>query len=161
MRSGKGYYFNKSANKYQANIKHKGKKINLGLFDTEDEARYTYKLNKQLVIYLLAEEYKEYLPTRVYEQLMNYRMDDDELNEVDEVDTVDVDTTEVDVDELVELLVAIKKMILDRTNDMNTTELLNEMANYSSALDDDCNENRDIHKLYIGFLNAKLQRKLG
>ena len=54
-----------------------------------------------------------------------------------------------------------EKMILDRTNDMTVTELLNEMANYSSALDDDTNENMDIHKLYIAFLNAKLQRKLG
>ena len=56
-------------------IKYKGKVINLGYFETEEEARYTYKLNKQLVIYLLAEEYKEYLPLKVYEALMNYRMD--------------------------------------------------------------------------------------
>ena len=71
----KGYYFHKPTGKYQAQIKYKGKIINLGYFDTEEEARYTYKLNKQLIIYMLAEEYRDVLPFKVYEALMNYRMD--------------------------------------------------------------------------------------
>lgn len=76
--NGKGYTFNKQTNKYKAQTWYKNKRINLGYFDTEKEARYTYKLNKQLVVYLLAEEYKEYLPPKVYEALMNYQMDIDD-----------------------------------------------------------------------------------
>lgn len=153
---GKGYTFNKPIGKYQAYITHKGKMINLGYFDTEEEARYTYKLNKQFTVYMLAQEYKDVLPTRVYQALMEYRIDV-ELDELDEVDTVDeLDTTELD-EQLIKLVIAIS----DRTNHMTTTELLNEMANYSSALDsDDTNENKEIHKLYISFLNSKLQDKI-
>ncbi|MDY3948892.1 MAG: hypothetical protein SOZ04_06040 [Bacilli bacterium] len=71
----KGYYFHKPTGKYQAQIKYKGKVINLGYFLTEKEAKQTYKLNKQLIVYLLAEEYKDKLPTKVYNALMNYQMD--------------------------------------------------------------------------------------
>lgn len=75
LQGGKGYSFHKQTGKYQAYISYKDKNIYLGYFDTEEEARYSYKLNKQLIIYLLAEEYKEYLPVKVYEALMDYQME--------------------------------------------------------------------------------------
>ena len=158
LRNGKGYYFNKLANKFQAYIKFKGKTIHLGYFETEEEAKYTYKLNKQLTVYLLAEEYRNVLPFRVYKALMDYRIEVDEIDTDDiEVDTVDeLDTTELD-EQLIKLLVAIQ----DKVDNMSLTELLNEMSNYSSALDDVDNENKDIYKLYISFLNSQLQQKLG
>ena len=59
---GKGCIFRKKTNKYQARISYKGENIHLGYFTTEEEARYTYQLNKQLIIYLLAQEYKDKLP---------------------------------------------------------------------------------------------------
>ncbi len=43
----KGYYWNKKANNWQATIKVNGKKIYLGCFDTEDEARQAYIIAKQ------------------------------------------------------------------------------------------------------------------
>lgn len=70
----KGYTFNKQANKYHVQTWYKNKRIYLGSFDTEEEARYTYKLNKQLIVYLLAEEYKDKLPSKVYDALMNYQL---------------------------------------------------------------------------------------
>jgi hypothetical protein len=44
---GKGYYWNKQANKWQSYIYLNGKQIHLGLFNTEDEARNIYLQAKQ------------------------------------------------------------------------------------------------------------------
>jgi len=41
-RNNKGYYWNKPANKWLAQIKLNGKKIHLGLFDIEQEAHQAY-----------------------------------------------------------------------------------------------------------------------
>jgi len=47
----KGYYFNKSRKKYQAQIKVGGKKIQLGRFDTREEASQAYQ--KARLIYFV------------------------------------------------------------------------------------------------------------
>ena len=65
----------KETNKYQARINYKGENIHLGRFTTEAEAYEVYRLNKQIIIYLLAEEYKDKLPTKVYEALMDYQIE--------------------------------------------------------------------------------------
>lgn len=70
----KGYTFDKNTNKYKAQTWYKNKRIYLGCFDTEEEAHEVYRLNKQLIVYLLAEEYKDVLPVKVYEALMNYQL---------------------------------------------------------------------------------------
>jgi hypothetical protein len=43
----KGYYFEKSRNKWKAHISIKGKNIHLGRFDTEEEARASYLQAKE------------------------------------------------------------------------------------------------------------------
>jgi len=44
----KGYSWHKQTNKFQARIKLNGKLINLGLFNTEDEARQAYLQAKEI-----------------------------------------------------------------------------------------------------------------
>jgi len=48
MTKAKGYSWNKHAQKYQAHIKLNNKKIHLGYFATEDEARAAYLAAKQI-----------------------------------------------------------------------------------------------------------------
>lgn len=101
LRSGKGYYFDKHFNKYKSQVRYNGEQINLGYFDTEEEAKYTYKLNKQLTVYLLAEKYKDKLPPKVYQTLMNYQIDiDDKLRKGcdDEMNTIDMESKHKVVD---------------------------------------------------------------
>jgi len=47
-RNNKGYYWNKNANKWLAQIKLNGKKIHLGLFNTEEEAHQAYLEAKKI-----------------------------------------------------------------------------------------------------------------
>jgi hypothetical protein len=44
----KGYYWDKSKNKYKAHIKFNDKRKFLGLFETEEEARNAYLAAKQI-----------------------------------------------------------------------------------------------------------------
>ena len=46
-KTAKGYYYNKTANKYQAQIKLNGKDMYLGYFDKPEEARACYLENKE------------------------------------------------------------------------------------------------------------------
>jgi len=45
--SAKGYYWNKQSQKWSAHIKLDGKKIHLGLFEKEDDARQAYLIAKE------------------------------------------------------------------------------------------------------------------
>ena len=51
-----------------------GKYICLGTFDTPHEAFLMYKINKELVIQGIANEYKDKIPTKLYEALMEYEV---------------------------------------------------------------------------------------
>ena len=46
-----GYHFHKHRQKWQAEIKHKGKAIYLGLFKTEAEAKAAYAVAKRVLCY--------------------------------------------------------------------------------------------------------------
>ena len=51
--------------------RHRG---HIGLFDTEVEAFYAYKEDKEKYVKYLAEKYREQIDFRVYNALMNYEV---------------------------------------------------------------------------------------
>lgn len=53
-----------------------GKQIPLGTFDTPHEAFLMYKLNKELLIQGVANEYKNRIPTKLYNALMEYEVNE-------------------------------------------------------------------------------------
>ena len=72
-----GVYFDKSTDKFKAQISagSASKTKTLGRFATVEEAFFTYKLEKERVAKLLAEEYKARVDNRVYDALMNYKVE--------------------------------------------------------------------------------------
>lgn len=53
-----------------------GKQIALGTFKTSHEAFLMYKINKELVIQSVAEEYKDKIPSKLYEAMVNYKIEE-------------------------------------------------------------------------------------
>ena len=64
-----GVDFHKKTKKFRA--RHRG---HIGLFDTEMEAFYSYKEDKEKYLKCLAEKYREQIDFRVYNALMNYEV---------------------------------------------------------------------------------------
>ena len=54
------------------------KRVHLGLFDTIDEAFLAYKMNKESQIKALANKYKDFLDSRVYNAMMIYEVNPDD-----------------------------------------------------------------------------------
>lgn len=64
------------ANKFQASFGNiEGKSNYLGLFSTIDEAFQAYKQAKELLIKEIAEEYKDRIPEKLYQTLLNYQIE--------------------------------------------------------------------------------------
>lgn len=61
---------------YRVYVGCNGKQLKLGTFNTPHEAFLMYKLNKELVIQGIANEYKNKIPTKLYEALMNYKVEE-------------------------------------------------------------------------------------
>ncbi len=61
---------------YRVRVNCNGKDFKLGTFNTPHEAFLMYKLNKELVIQGIANEYKNKIPTKLYEALMNYEVEE-------------------------------------------------------------------------------------
>lgn len=61
---------------YKACVSCNNKQLVLGTFNTTHEAFLMYKLNKELVIQGVANEYKNKIPTKLYETLMNYKVEE-------------------------------------------------------------------------------------
>ena len=71
-----GVTWKKSNNKFVANCNNgSGKYAHLGCFQTKEEAFQAYKTFKEALIKEVANEYKEQLDSRVYESLLNYKVD--------------------------------------------------------------------------------------
>lgn len=64
--------------RFSSKLKYNNKNVNLGTFDTKEEAFLAYKIAKEAKIKFLANEYKSLIDTRCYNLLMNY-----EVNEYD------------------------------------------------------------------------------
>ena len=52
------------------------KKIPLGTFKTPHKAFLMYKINKELVIQSVANEYEDKIPNKLYEALINYEVEE-------------------------------------------------------------------------------------
>lgn len=61
---------------YRAYVSYNRKQLKLGTFNTPHEAFLMYKLNKELVIQGIANEYKNKIPTKLYEALINYEVEE-------------------------------------------------------------------------------------
>ena len=68
----------KHGNKFQANLNKDNKTIHLGLYTTHEEAFLAYKKAKEQYIKEVAEKYKDKIPYRLYEALMNYEVEIDD-----------------------------------------------------------------------------------
>lgn len=65
--------------KYEVRLNNgNGEQIDLGVFDNERSAWLAYKLNKEIVIQTITEEYKGRLPKHIYDKLMKYEIEDPE-----------------------------------------------------------------------------------
>lgn len=67
-----GVHFDKSKGKYRAVMSFMGKSKKLGIFDSMDIAFSKYKKEKEDFIKKLAEQYREKIPYKVYEAMMNW-----------------------------------------------------------------------------------------
>ena len=73
-----GVNYHKASGKFAAQINIKMKRVHLGLFDTIDEAFLAYKMSKESQIKELANKYKDFLDSRVYNAMMMYEVNHDD-----------------------------------------------------------------------------------
>jgi len=73
-----GVHWDKEKNKYRAEMSFAGKMIRLGRFDTVESAFARYKEYKEDFIKDMAEQYKDVLPYKVYEAMMNWVVEIDD-----------------------------------------------------------------------------------
>ena len=77
-----GIYYNKTNKKYvaQLSVFKDGKSVRkgLGYFDTANEAFEAYKQAKECYIKEVADEYKDKIPTKLYEAMYSYKVDIDD-----------------------------------------------------------------------------------
>ncbi len=65
----------KAENKFKACIRINGKTVGLGTYDTPEEAFQAYKTAKEKRIKKVADEWKPYLEPKVYQALINYKVE--------------------------------------------------------------------------------------
>lgn len=70
-----GVSWNKEKKKYESNYFNRNKRIKLGYFNTIEEAFAIYKENKEGLIIHIANEYKEQIPHKLYNAMINYKVD--------------------------------------------------------------------------------------
>lgn len=68
----------KSRNKFEAYITKNNKKINLGHYNTQEEAFSIYKAEKEKYIKEMADKYKEVIPLTLYQAMYNYKVEIDD-----------------------------------------------------------------------------------
>ena len=73
-----GVYFHKVSGRFVAQITVNGKRRNLGLFSTPEEAFQVYKTAKEAYIKVVAQKWKHLLDERVYLALMTYEVSIDD-----------------------------------------------------------------------------------
>lgn len=68
----------KEGNKFRGQLNKGNEKIHLGTFNTPEEAFQAYKQAKEAYIKEVANEYKDKIPYRLYEAMMNYEVEIDD-----------------------------------------------------------------------------------
>lgn len=67
-----GVTYSEKTGKYKATIRKNGKNTVLGFFDTPEEARAEYEKHKQAEIIHIADEYKDKIPSKLYDAMIHY-----------------------------------------------------------------------------------------
>lgn len=70
-----GVWYDKEDNKYRAGMSYHGVPIKIGSFKTIEDAFARYKIYKEDFIKDIAEQYKEKIPDRVYQAMMNWKVE--------------------------------------------------------------------------------------
>ena len=70
-----GVNYNKRSGKFRARCGEYGKRVNLGTFDTPEEAFNAYKNEKERYIREVADLYKDRIPQKLYEALYKYEVE--------------------------------------------------------------------------------------
>ena len=70
-----GAYYDKERGKYRANMTFMGRSIKLGTFETAEEAFTRYKVYKEDFIKDIAEQYKDKIPQKAYQAMLNWRVE--------------------------------------------------------------------------------------
>lgn len=70
-----GVHFDKSKDKYCAGMAFMGEKIRLGRFDSVESAFARYKEYKEDFIIDMAEQYKDEIPDKVYQAMLNWKVE--------------------------------------------------------------------------------------
>ena len=70
-----GVFYEKDKGKYRAAMAFMGKSIKLGTFDTPESAFAKYKEYKEDFIKDMAEQYRENIPDKVYQAMMNWKIE--------------------------------------------------------------------------------------
>ena len=73
-----GVHFDKSKGKFRAEMSFMGEQIKLGWFDSAEVAFARYKEYKEDFIKNMAEQYKDILPYKVYEAMVNWKIEIDD-----------------------------------------------------------------------------------
>ena len=73
-----GVSYEKSKNKYRASLNVDGKNVKLGYYNTPEEAFLEYKRHKEALIIVMADRYKSKIPDKVYEAMMNWKIEMDD-----------------------------------------------------------------------------------
>lgn len=73
-----GVHLDKGKGKYRAEMSFMGQPIKLGWFDTAESAFARYKEYKEDFICDLAEQYRDVIPYKVYEAMMNWKIEIDD-----------------------------------------------------------------------------------
>lgn len=70
-----GVCLNKNTNKFKSYCKVNGKKTHIGYHNSEEEAFEAYKEYKEELIKSTADQYKEYIPDKLYDAMINYKVE--------------------------------------------------------------------------------------
>lgn len=70
--------YEKSKNRYRASLNVDGKNVKLGYYNTPEEVFLEYRRHKEALIIVMADRYKGKIPDKVYNAMMNWKIEMDD-----------------------------------------------------------------------------------